>query len=110
MNEPTNKPIAVFRAAGVKASVWLNRSEKTGDPFFSTSIVRSYFDEDSQQWKDTVSFGRDDLPKVRLVTEQAYSFIFLKTQELGAESEPESHAEKVTRKRTTTQAGGKDAA
>ena len=81
-----NKPVEVFRAGGVKASIWLNTTDG-GKKFFSTSIVRSYYDEGAKQWKDTVSFGRDDLPKVRLVSDQAYEFIFARSQELAAEEQ-----------------------
>ena len=41
-NSNDNRPIEVFRAGGVKASVWLNRTED-GKGFFSVSIVRSRF-------------------------------------------------------------------
>ncbi|MEM9479269.1 MAG: hypothetical protein AAGA58_06350 [Verrucomicrobiota bacterium] len=104
MTEP-NKPIHVFRAGQVKASVWLNRTEG-GDPYFSTSVVRSYFDEGDKKWKDTVSFGRDDLPKVRLVSDLAYQFIFLKSQEISKEGEQEnSFVEKEKTRRASKTAG-----
>ncbi|MEM6823014.1 MAG: hypothetical protein AAF558_13875 [Verrucomicrobiota bacterium] len=38
--------------------------------------MKSYKDADDT-WQETTIFGRDDLPKVELVTRKAYEFIFL---------------------------------
>ncbi|MEM7147845.1 MAG: hypothetical protein AAF591_22270 [Verrucomicrobiota bacterium] len=68
----TNKPEQTFRLGAVKATIWKNQG-KNDQPFYSVSIARVYKQGDS--WKETTSFGKDDLPKLGLVAEEAYRFI-----------------------------------
>jgi hypothetical protein len=42
--------------------------------------VATHF-KDGNTWKQTESFGRDDLPVLAKVADQAHSFIFHKQQE-----------------------------
>ena len=73
--------------------------------------MRSYFDEEAKQWKDSVSYGRDDLPRVRLVTDQAYESVFLKSQEMAREeSDGKSFTEKLDEERSAGRAATKRAA
>ena len=39
------------------------------------------FTKDGSEWKQTESFGRDDLPVLAKVADQAHTFIFQKQQE-----------------------------
>jgi len=66
-----NKPAFEQRLGAIKATVWANQND--GKTFYSTSIVRSY--KDGEEWKETTSFGRDDLPKVQILAQKAYEFI-----------------------------------
>ncbi len=80
------KPVRTFRLGRIKASVWLNG---TGEkPFHNVTFARTYTGED-QQPHDTASFGRDDLPLVAKVANQAHSFIFEQRAEAKA-AQPKS--------------------
>jgi hypothetical protein len=67
-----NKPVAVFRARGVSASVFENRSEQ-GAPFHKVTLQRTY--KDGAQFKTTSTFSRDELPIVAHVAHQAWEFV-----------------------------------
>ena len=66
------RPIHELRLGRIKAAVWENDTE-TG-PRHNVTIARLY--RDGNQWKDTTSFGRDDLPLVAKVADMAHSWIF----------------------------------
>jgi len=48
---------------------------------YSLTVVRLYRNGD--HWKESTRFGRDDIPIVRLVLDEAYGWIFME----GGESE-----------------------
>ena len=67
-----NRPIHEIKLARIRATLWLNRDgSKT---WYSVAIARTYRDGD--EWKDTTSFSRDDLPLVAKAAEMAYSWIW----------------------------------
>ena len=74
-----NKPETVFRAGGVKATVWKNKVKTSqGDKdAFSVSVIKSYKVDDSDEWKETSSYFANDVPKLLLVTQKAYEYIAL---------------------------------
>lgn len=79
--ENKNKPVKVFRAGGVQASVFENEQKDNGGRTFRSSRVvlgRSYQDREGN-WKKTNSFGITDLPKAILVLEEAHRFLALKS-------------------------------
>ncbi len=69
------KPVHVIRLRGITASVFANTAEtKNGDvTFHKVSVQRTY--KDGNEFKTTTTFGRDDLPIVRLLTDRAWQFI-----------------------------------
>ena len=69
------KPVHVIRLRGITASVFANIAEtKNGDvTFHKVSVQRVY--KDGDVFKTTSTFGRDDLPIVRLLTDRAWQFI-----------------------------------
>ncbi len=69
-----NKPVHQIRLSAIRAAIWLNVSEKTGDQWFTVTVTRSY--KDKEQLKDTNTFRRDDLPIVSKVVEMAYTWIW----------------------------------
>ena len=71
-------PIMVYRAGGVRASIFQNEVERNGQstPVPSVRIQRSYKASDNE-WKTTDSFRINDLPKVALVASKAYEFLAL---------------------------------
>lgn len=72
-------PERKFRAGAISATVWKNeRLKQNGESFtaHTVSLERSYKDK-SGQWKSTSSFRPQDLPKARLVIDEAFKFISL---------------------------------
>lgn len=67
-----NKPVHEVRLGRVKAAVWANASEH--GVRHNVTVSRIY--KDGEQWKDSTSFGRDDLPLVAKVCDMAHSWIF----------------------------------
>lgn len=69
----TKKPIDTVRIpGGIKATTWLNTSEK-GTTFTTTSITRTFKTQDG--FKDSTSFSHDELLKVAKVAHQAHDRI-----------------------------------
>lgn len=67
-----NQPIAQFKLGLVKALVWAN--ETAGGTRHNVTFVRIYRKDD--EWRETTSFGRDDLPLLAKVADQAHTWIF----------------------------------
>jgi hypothetical protein len=67
-----NQPVNTLRLGRVKATIWVNKTEK--GIFYSVQIVRIYRDED--QWKESSCFNRDDLPLVAKLADLAHTSIF----------------------------------
>jgi hypothetical protein len=73
-----NLPVKTFRLGRIKAAVWENEGEQK---FYSVTFARTYMDEASK-YRDTDSFGRDDLPLVAKLADQAHTFIFERLTEM----------------------------
>ena len=75
MTTTANKPIKVFRLRGVKASVFENQGKSGSESvvFHKVSLQRVY--RDGNEWKTTQSFGRDDIPVVRLLLQRAWEWL-----------------------------------
>lgn len=56
----------------IRAAIWEN--ETTSGTRFNVTVSRLYKDGDN--WKDSTSFGRDDLPVVAKVVDRCHSWIF----------------------------------
>jgi hypothetical protein len=75
-SEPAaTKPVKTIRLRGVSASISANQGKSDGRDitFHKVSLKRSY--KDGDEWKQTTSFSRDDLPIVNLVLKRAWEFI-----------------------------------
>ena len=70
------KPIHEIRMGRIKAAIWQN---ETDNGIRYSQVGRLY--RDGESWKQTESFGRDDLPVLAKVADQAHTFIFQKQQE-----------------------------
>ena len=68
------RPITEIRIGKVKAAVWKNTQEETGKVYYSVSLSKLYRKND--EWKETSSFSRDDLPLLAKVADQAHTWIF----------------------------------
>ncbi len=71
--EDRAKPVHEIRLGRIRAAVWLNDTE-TG-PRYNVQISRLYKDK-SDKWKDSPSFGRDDLPLVAKVADLAMVWMY----------------------------------
>lgn len=60
------KPIVELRRGMIKVRVWRRKSRRGG---YSLSVVRLFRNGD--QWKESSRLGRDDLPVVRLLLDEA---------------------------------------
>lgn len=67
------QPVKKFRLGLIKAAIWINSSEK-GRTWHNVTVSRLY--KDGDDWKESSSFGRDDLPVVGKVLDQAHTWIF----------------------------------
>ena len=81
------RPTATVRIGAVKAAIWQNQA---GDRTrYNVTFSKSYRDADGQ-WKNTLSFGRNDLLVLAKVADQAHSRIVdLEQGEESAEQEDE---------------------
>jgi len=75
MAQASAKPVKTFRLRGISASIFANSAKSDGRDitFHKVSLQRAY--KDGDEWKNTTSFGRDDLPVAKLLLEQAWQFI-----------------------------------
>lgn len=77
----TNKtpPVHEVKAGRIRAAIWANASEK--GTWHSVTLSRLY--KDGEEWKDSSSFGKDDLLLLAKVIDKAHSWIIEHTaQEL----------------------------
>ena len=66
------RPVHEVRMGRIRAAIWAN--ETTNGRRHNVTLSRIYKDDDV--WKDSSSFGRDDLPLVMKVSDLAHSWIF----------------------------------
>jgi hypothetical protein len=80
----TNKPVHVVRHRNLKASVWVNQTDK--GPMYNVTVTRSYREADG--WHDSNSFSYDDLMNVAKLMYDAHSFISAQRARDAAERQP----------------------
>jgi hypothetical protein len=66
-----NPPVFTVRHRALKAVVWRNETEN--GPMFNTTLTRSY--KDGETWKESSSFGFDDVLIVAELLRTCYGFI-----------------------------------
>ncbi|MGA2787489.1 MAG: hypothetical protein ABSF60_08175 [Verrucomicrobiota bacterium] len=84
MKTTTTRPTHEVRLGAIKAAVWRNETE-TGARF-NVKLSRIY--KDSDTWKSTDSFGRDDLLQAAKVLDMAHSYIHQQEQEESGNKQP----------------------
>ena len=67
-----SKPLHTIRYGMIKAAIWRNQT-KSGERH-TVSVVRLYRNGDV--WKESTRFGRDDLPLVAKIADQAHTWIY----------------------------------
>ena len=80
-----NKPVQTFRYRAIKCTIW--RNDSRNGPFYSTVITRSY--KDGEDWRDSNSFGQEDLPTVAKAALDAHTWV----QEQMAKDREEANPE-----------------
>ncbi len=68
----TNRPVYEVRLGRIKACVWANQTER--GVRHNVTLARIY--KDGDDWKESTSFGRDDLPLIQKVADLAYTWIY----------------------------------
>lgn len=71
------KPAHTLRLGCVKAAIWANQTEN--GTRYNVTISRLYKTE--KEWKESSSFGRDDLPLVCKVLDQCHTWSFEQAKE-----------------------------
>ena len=66
------------RLGRIKAAIWENETQNGS--LYNVTFSRLYKDEEDQ-WKDSTSFGRDDLPLLAKVADLCHTWIFQQKQE-----------------------------
>lgn len=66
-----NQPVHQIRHGAISASVWQQDTEK--GPVFNVTFQRSYKDGDA--WKNSTSFGRQNLLVISLIAARAFEWI-----------------------------------
>lgn len=67
------RPLHEVRLGRIKAVIWGNETEN-GNVRHNVQVRRIY--KDGDDWKQSDSFGRDDLPLVAKVLDLAHTWIF----------------------------------
>lgn len=66
-----NKPVHTLRDRSIKATVWENQT--ANGPMCNVTLTRSY--REGEEWRETQSFGYDDLMNLAKLLYDAHSFI-----------------------------------
>lgn len=66
------RPVHEVRMGRIKATIWENETRE--GIRHNVSLTRIY--KDGEAWKDSTSFGRDDLPLVAKVADLAHSWVY----------------------------------
>ena len=72
MARTKQQPVHEIRLGAIKAAIWENQT--TAGTRHNVTVCRVY--KDGDEWKQTESFGRDDLPLLAKVLDRAHSWIF----------------------------------
>lgn len=71
-----DRPVHEIRLGKVKAAIW--RNETDSGPRHSVTVSRIYKTETG--WESSFSFGRDELPLVSKVADQAHLWIYQQSE------------------------------
>jgi hypothetical protein len=77
------RPVHEVRLGRIRAAIWENNTE-TGIRH-NVTITRLY--KEGNDWKDSTSFGRDDLPLLAKVADLAHTWIFSHMSEKNGSSQ-----------------------
>ena len=72
MSKEKTRPVHEIRLGRIRAAIWENATQN--GTRHNVTVSRLY--KDGDDWRDSSSFGRDDLPLVAKVVDQAHLWIF----------------------------------
>ena len=72
MSKQKQQPAHEIRMGAIRATIWENQT--TTGIRFNVTVSRLY--KDGEEWKQTDSFGRDDLQLLAKVIDLAHTWIF----------------------------------
>jgi hypothetical protein len=74
--KPSNRPVHTVRYGTIRAAVWRNIADNgnAGRPIYNVTFSRSYKDGENN-WKDSTSFGADDLLVLAKAADEAHTWI-----------------------------------
>ena len=78
-NGSAARPVQEIRMGRIRAAIWENETES--GTRFNVTVSRLYKDGDA--WKDSSSFGRDDLLVVAKVLDRCHTWIHSETGSAG---------------------------
>jgi hypothetical protein len=84
LNRPTKQPAHKIRHGLVSASIWRQETDK--GTLFNVTFQRSY--KDGEDWKNSTSFGRNNLLVVSLIAARAFEWIGIQTQKTKQSGSP----------------------
>lgn len=87
MTTTKQKPAHTIKLGRVKAAIWSNQTEKGGTRY-NVTLTRLY--KVGNVWKDSSSFGRDEIPLAIKVLDLAHSWMFEQSKAEPAKEEPAS--------------------
>jgi hypothetical protein len=74
-SEGKPRPVHEIRMGRIRAAIWANETQS--GTRHNVTLSRIY--KDGDDWKDSTSFGRDDLPLLVKVADQCHDWIFQHT-------------------------------
>jgi hypothetical protein len=77
-----NKPVHEVADGAIKVSVWEN--EGSNGPWYSVTCRRRYKDKAADEWKDSYSYGQDDLLALGKLLDLAHTWILARQQQQRA--------------------------
>lgn len=76
--EERQRPVHEVRLGRIKGAIWANNTEQ--GVRYGVTLTRLYKDQQSGEWRNSTSFGRDDLLLVAKVCEMALVWIYQQSQ------------------------------
>jgi hypothetical protein len=74
-DKAANRPVHTIRYGTLRAAIWKREVDlgNNSRPMYSVTFSRSY--KDGNEWKDSSSFGPDDLLTLAKIADDAHTFI-----------------------------------
>jgi hypothetical protein len=81
MTDEKIKPIRKYKAGTLEVAVWRNEGTSENEEFsFNTFSFNRSFKDKNGEWKTTTILRREDLPKLRILLDEAYKEEVLKSE------------------------------